>query len=68
MTPMSQQKYPFLNHLKLGNLFYIVEMDMTNIVSGHVLKDFYKTLKNRSIYRESIKNEEKHYDDYINKM
>ena len=68
MNPHMQQKYQFLNHLKHGNLFYIVEIDTSHIVSSYILQEYNHTLKNRAKHRYIIKADEKNYDDYVNKM
>ena len=60
ITPYLKNKYPFLNHLKIGSLFFFVEIDMKQIVSNHTLKNFHNILKSiiiRQIYIKEEKNE-----------
>ena len=68
ITPYLKNKYPFLNHLKIGSLFFFVEIDMKQIVSNHTLKNFHNILKDRAKIRHNIKREEDYYDNYVENM
>lgn len=68
ITPYLKNKYPFLNHLKIGSLFFFVEIDMKQIVSNHTLKNFHNILKDRAKIRNNIKREEDYYDNYVENM
>ena len=45
ITPYIKNKYKFLSHLRIGSLFFLVEIDMKPVVSNHTLKHFYQILK-----------------------
>ncbi len=68
ITPFIKNKYPFLNHLKIGSMFFLVEIDMKQLVSNHTLKQFHNVLKERAKVRNSIKREEEHYDNYVQNL
>ncbi|MFM7858381.1 MAG: hypothetical protein ACKO96_42295, partial [Flammeovirgaceae bacterium] len=68
MSPPFKNKYNNLNHLRDGNMFYLVEIDLKPLVSNIVLKQFHSVLKERSKARIQIKDEEEHYDSLVNKM
>lgn len=68
ITPYIKNKYKFLSHLRIGSLFFLVEIDMKPLVSNHTLKHFYQILKDRSKIRNSIRREEEHYNNYIQNM
>lgn len=68
MTPSLKNKYLFLKHLKIGSLFYFVEIDMKQHVSNHTLKNFHNLLKERAKLRNNIKREEEHYDSWVQNM
>jgi hypothetical protein len=65
ITPFLKNKYPFLNHLRIGSLFFFVEIDMKPIVSNHTTKAFHSILKERAKVRNLIKREEENYDFYV---
>lgn len=54
--------------MRMGSLFYFVEIDMRNLVSNHTLKSFQHVLKDRSKIRNSIKREEENYENYVQTM
>ncbi len=64
-TPLLKNRYPFLNHLHIGSVFFFVEIDMKPLVSNHTLNLFSKELKERAKVRNSIKREEDHYHNYV---
>jgi len=64
-TPYLKNKYPFLNHLRIGSIFFFVEIDMKKLVSNHTLKQFHNVLKDRAKIRNNIKREEEFYDNYL---
>ena len=66
VTEFLKNKYQFLSHLRLGSIFYFVELDMKNLVSNYTLKNFQNILKERSKIRSSIKREEENYENYVN--
>jgi hypothetical protein len=68
ITPSLKNKYPFLNHLKIGSLFYFVEIDLKQSVSNHTIKNFHQILKERAKIRTNIKREEEHYDNWVQSM
>jgi hypothetical protein len=68
VTPFMKNQYSFLSHMKIGSLFYFVEIDIKQMVSNHTLKQYHHLLKERSKTRQSIKREEEHYDNYIQNM
>jgi hypothetical protein len=68
ITPSLKNKYPFLNHLKIGSLFYFVEIDLKQSVSNHTIKNFHHILKERAKIRNNIKREEEHYDNWVQNM
>ena len=43
-----KNQHTFLNHLKIGSLFYFVEIDVKQLVSNHTLKLFHNILKERA--------------------
>ncbi len=63
-----KNQHPFLNHLKIGSLFFFVEIDIKQLVSNHTLKLFHNILKERAKIRNIIKREEEHYDNYIQNL
>jgi hypothetical protein len=68
ITPYLKNKYRFLNHLRIGSLFFLVEIDMKQIVSNHTLKQYYHILKERNKIRSNIKREEEHYNNYVQNL
>jgi hypothetical protein len=68
LTPYLKNRYPFLNHLKVGSLFFFVEIDMKHLVSNHTLKNFHNVLKDRAKVRHNIKREEDYYDNYVENL
>lgn len=65
VTPQIKNQYKFLSHLKIGSLFFFIEIDLKQNVSNHTLKTFHNLLKDRAKIRNSIKREEDHYDNYV---
>jgi hypothetical protein len=65
MTPFLKNKYPFLGHLKVGSLFYFIEIDMRSIVGNHTMKFYQNILKERNKIRNTIKREEENYNNYV---
>jgi hypothetical protein len=68
VTPSIKNRYPFLNHLKIGSLFFFVEIDMKPNVSNHTMKRFHHLLKERAKIRYNIIREEEHYDNYVQNL
>ncbi len=68
VSPYLKNKYPFLNHLKIGSLVFFVEIEMKQIVSNLTMKHFHNILKDRAKIRSSIKKEEEHYDNYVQNL
>lgn len=68
MNNKNRSNYKLLNHLRNGSLFFIVEIDMKDLVSNHTLKQFYHILKPRAKNRSQIKQDEDHYNNYVKKM
>ena len=68
MSPIFKNKFNYLNHIKDGNIFYLVEIDLKPLVSNIVLKQFHTVLKERSRIRNQVKEEEEHYDSFVQKM
>lgn len=68
MSPMFKNKFNTLNHLRDGNIFYLVEIDLKPLVSNIALKQYHLILKERSKARNLIKDEEEHYDIFVQKM
>lgn len=68
ITPYIKNKYRFLNHLRIGSLFFMIEIDMRPLVSNHSLRQYHHILKERSKIRNSIKREEEHYNNYIQNL
>lgn len=64
MTNYLKNKYPYLSHLKLGSLFYFVEIDMTHLVSATTIKKFENSLAERAKIRALVMQEEDHYHSY----
>jgi len=54
--------------MRLGSIFYFVEIDLRHLVSNHTLKNFQYILKERSKVRNSIKREEDNYENYVQTM
>lgn len=67
ITPKIKNNFPYLTHLKLGALIYLVEIDMSNIVSSYTLNKFSYIINKRKDERMIIKKEEDHYDYIIQK-
>lgn len=65
VTPQIKNQYKFLSHLKVGSLFFFIEVDLRQNVSNHTMKSFHNILKDRAKIRSSIKREEDHYDNYV---
>jgi hypothetical protein len=68
VTPTMINRYKFLNHLKLGSMFFFVEVDLKPLVSNHTLKQYYHLLKDRAKVRSTIRREEEHYNYIIQNM
>ena len=68
LTPQLKHQNKFLSHLKIGSLFFFVEIDLKGIVSHKTLKTFQNLLASRSKVRNSIKREEDHYDNYVKNL
>jgi len=54
--------------MKVGSIFYFVEIDMRNLVSNYTLKIFQNILKERAKVRHSIRREEENYENYVQTM
>ena len=54
--------------MRLGSVYYFIEIDMRNLVSNYTLKSFQNILKDRSKIRNSIKREEDNYENYVKIM
>ena len=67
ITPFLLNKYSFLNHLKIGSIFFFVEIDMKPNVSNKTLKKFSQVLKERDKVRNNFRREEEYYHNYVQK-
>jgi hypothetical protein len=68
VTPYMINKHKFLNHLKLGSVFFFIEIDLKPVVSNHTLKQYYHILKDRAKVRSTIRREEDHYNNIVQNM
>ncbi len=68
MSHKIRSGYKFLNHLREGNIFYLVEIDMRELVSSYILNDFYPILKPRAKKRNQLKQRDDQYHKYVKKM
>jgi hypothetical protein len=68
VTPHLKNQHKFLNHLKLGSIFFFVEIDIKQHVSNITLKVYHNVLRERAKIRNTIKREEDQYDNYIKHM
>ena len=65
MTPNTKNKWSFLSHLKLGSIFYFVEIDLRQIVNQKTLEKYKDTLYEREQIRLNIKLEENYYHKLV---
>ena len=68
MNQKLKNEFKFLNHLKIGSLFFFVEFDIKDIVSNQTLKVFHNQLKERAKIRNIQRKEEEHYDNYVKNL
>ena len=67
VTAKLKSEYKYLNHLRIGAIIFFVEIDINGLISSST-KDLYKDkLNERSRIRNLLKNQEKNYEEYINK-
>ena len=67
ITPYLKSLYPYLSHLNLGSIFFFVEIDINKLISPFTRKKFSHALNERAKRRRLLSNEEKNYENYINK-
>ena len=65
MTPNTKNKWSFLSHLKLGSIFYFVEIDLRELVNTKTLEKYKDTLYEREQIRLNIKLEENYYHKLV---
>lgn len=63
-----KHKYKYLNHIKNGNLFFFVELDLNEYMSQETYEKFSLQIKERSKIRNQITKQEDNYDLYIKNL
>ena len=67
VTPKLKSEYKYLNHLRIGSIIYFVEIDIEDLISSSTKMKYSEKLYERKRLRNILKNQEKNYEDFINK-
>ena len=67
VTPKLKSENKYLNHLRIGSIIYFVEIDINNLISSSTKKIYQEKLEERRKIRNLLNNQEKKYEDFINK-
>ena len=67
VTPNLKSEYKYLNHLRIGSIIFFVEIDINDLISSSTKKIYQDKLYERNRLRNLLKNQEKSYENFINK-
>ena len=67
VTSKLKSEYKYLNHLRIGSIIYFVEIDIKDLISSSTKKIYQEKLNERYRLRSLLKNQEKNYENFINK-
>ena len=67
VTPKLKSEYKYLNHLRIGSIIFFVEIDINDMISSSTKKIYQEKLDERNRLRNLLKNQEKNYEDFVNK-
>ena len=67
VTPKLKSEYKYLNHLRIGSIIFFVEIDVNDLISSSTKKVYQEKLNERYRLRSLLKNQEKNYENFINK-
>ena len=65
VTASFKKSYPYFNHLKIGSIIFLVEIDVTDLISTFTEKLYRDKLKEREKHRKLIISEEKNYEKFV---
>ena len=67
VTQKLKSEYKYLNHLRIGSIIYFVEIDINDLISSSTKMKYNEKLYERKRLRNILKNQEKNYEDFVNK-
>ena len=67
VTPSLKSEYKYLNHLRIGSIIFFVEIDINDLISSSTKNIYKEKLYERNRLRNLLKNQEKSYENFINK-
>jgi hypothetical protein len=67
VTPKLKHEYQYLNHLRVGSIIFFIEIDINDLISSSTKNIYIEKINERNRIRNLLKNQEKNYEEFINK-
>ena len=67
VTQNLKHEYKYLNHLRVGSIIFFIDIDINDLISSSTKNLYNEKLSERNRIRNLLKNQEKNYEEFINK-